>query len=900
MSETWQRQNKSTAWRAWLAATAMALALLLAACGGGSGGSGTPDTITLAGTITAAPGSAADGDTNDPRSPLRFNNRPSEAQSLPNPVRLGGYVTATPTGWLDDRFGVIADPRDFYRVELSAGQSIELRISDWQPGGADLDLWLYETGDPITPVLVDASLGTGSVESLIAPADGTYWVEVRAFRGGSNYVLTIGDVSGSPQTTGDLRLSAPSVSGEVLLRTRPLTAVQRASGVADPMERLASAGLSLAAGDPERLARMTIPRPELSLQKLGLPGAQLDPSVVIRDEQQRRLETLLMIKTLRNMPEVELAAPNQRLELQRVPNDPGFAQQWHYPLIQLPQAWDLTTGGERDVIVAVPDTGVFLNHEDLRGQLVPGYDFIDGVPGGDDPGDGAFLGDSSWHGTHVAGTVAARTNNALGVAGVAWGARIMPLRVLGPGGGTEYELIQGLRFALGLPNDSRTVPARPADVINISLGGPSTSPFLTEVVQAARDAGVILVAAAGNQATNRPLFPAALDGVLSVAAVGPDRRPASYSNFGPTIALSAPGGDQLLGTTAGVLSTLVQVVGGERRSRYGFLDGTSMASPHVAGTMALMKSLYPALDYDTVLALLASGLITEDLGPPGFDERHGWGLIDALQAVFQAQTLAAGGVAPGLLIAEPNTLDFGAVITDRTLRLRRQGDEPLSVSRVDSDAAWLSVQPLAVDAAGLGDYRVAVDRRGLVPANYSAAITVTSSGNRVLTVPVTMRVGAIGPGDVGLIYVLLLDRDFQTVASQALLGQNGRYAFRLAGIPPGQYYLVAGTDADNDGFICDPGEACGAYPTIGIPDPIRFDRNRTNLDFVVGYFFAEVQGLMPQDDGCRSASRSGDNTTCEDRGFDRTGPGFPQDAPSEASRLREPAAFPIGARPSEP
>ena len=98
MSETWQRQNKSTAWRAWLAATAMALALLLAACGGGSGGSGAPDTITLAGTITSALASGVDGDTNDPRSPLRFNQRPSEAQSLPNLVRLGGNVTAPGDG----------------------------------------------------------------------------------------------------------------------------------------------------------------------------------------------------------------------------------------------------------------------------------------------------------------------------------------------------------------------------------------------------------------------------------------------------------------------------------------------------------------------------------------------------------------------------------------------------------------------------------------------------------------------------------------------------------------------------------------------------------------------------------------------------------------------------------
>lgn len=837
-------KNKDRVWR-----TVILAVLLpgLGACGGGGNGGTEPppeepppaEQFSIGGVITAAPGSAADGDTNDPQSPLRPNNQPAEAQPLPNPVRVGGYVTAGPTGRPIDRFASVADPRDFYRIELAAGQRIELTISDWEPGGADLDLWLYETGNPVAPVVVDASLGTGPVESLVAPVSGAYWVEVRAFSGRSNYLLTIGDVTG--MAASDLQLGAALVPGEVVVRTRPPTAVQQAGGAPEPPTVLASAGLTLAAGEPERLARLVATHPGHSLQTLGMVDAAADPAVSLTVEQRQRLDTLLLVKALRGMPEIELAAPNYLRDLQRVPNDPGFAQQWHYSLIQLPQAWDLTTGGNGEVIVAIPDTGVFLEHEDLQGQVVPGYDFIDGVPGGDDPGDGAVVGESTWHGTHVAGTVAARTNNAMGGAGVSWGARIMPLRVIGPRGGTDYDLVQGMRFALRLPNDSSTVPARRADVINLSLGTTTPSPLYPEMVQAARDAGVIITAAAGNQASSQPLFPAALDGVLSVTAVGPGKEPASYANFGPTIDLTAPGGEQRQGTTAGVLSTLVEVVGGNRRSGYGFLQGTSMAAPHVAGVVALMKSIYPELDYDTFRSLLISGRLTEDLGPPGFDERHGWGLIDGLKAVFEAQSLAATGVAPGILVATPSTLDFGALLTERNLRIGRLGDQSLAVGGITSNVDWLTIQALSVDAAGLGDYRIGVDRIGLTPANYTAGITVTSSLNTILTIPVNLRVGAGGSGDVGLVYVLLLDNEFRVVDERAVLAGEGRYSFNFDGVESGDYFLVAGTDADNDGFICDAGEACGAYPTIGVPDPVRIDRDRSALDFVIGYSSSELQ-----------------------------------------------------------
>ena len=187
---------------------------------------------------------------------------------------------------------------------------------------------------------------------------------------------------------------------------------------------------------------------------------------------------------MRGRSDVASAELNTILQPARVPSDPLYTLQWHYPMIRLPQAWDSTIGSP-SVVIAVVDTGVVLTHPDLQGQLVAGYDFIssasrardgDGIdPDPSDPGDLALgTGASSFHGTHVAGTIGAasdRPTGEIGVAGVAWGARVMPIRVLGLQGGTNYDVLQGVRYAAGLPNDSGTVPAQPADVINLSLSG---------------------------------------------------------------------------------------------------------------------------------------------------------------------------------------------------------------------------------------------------------------------------------------------------------------------------------------------------------------------------------------------------------------------------------------------
>ena len=215
----------------------------------------------------------------------------------------------------------------------------------------------------------------------------------------------------------------------------------------------------------------------------------------------RKYETLAAVARIKRRADLVVAEPNYIRHASRVPNDPFYAYQWNYPNINLPLAWDVTQGSDH-VIVAVIDTGVLLAHPDLQGQLIAGYDFIrdpdrardgDGIdPDPNDSGDFGFGGSSTFHGTHVAGTIAANSDNGGGVAGIAWRARVMPVRALGVDGGTTYDVVKRSESPAGLPNDSNGVPPRRADILNLSLGSSFSSQVEQNTIDQARNAGVIV------------------------------------------------------------------------------------------------------------------------------------------------------------------------------------------------------------------------------------------------------------------------------------------------------------------------------------------------------------------------------------------------------------------------
>lgn len=597
------------------------------------------------------------------------------------------------------------------------------------------------------------------------------------------------------------------------------------------------------------------------------------------------------VLALSRSPLLAYAEKNLILQMAAQPNDEFFTMQWHYAAMDLPAAWDVTTGAD-DVTAVVIDTGILVAHPDLESRVATlGADLIDdpdtALDGdgrdddGDDVGDQA-CGSSchSHHGSHVAGTMGAATDNGSMVAGVSWAGRIIPARALGAGGGSLADIADAIEWAVGNDVDGVSANPYPADVINMSLGGYGESQAMNDAVTDAVNAGALVIVAAGNDNTDASEFtPANAPDAITVAAhgnTGPGRetpRKASYSNYGDKVDVAAPGGEQGEdidgdGQGDGVLSTVEEFVT--------FYQGTSMAAPHVAGIAMLLKSLDPDMTQEEARALLTS-TANPDLD---CDAGCGAGRVSAARAVH-----AVGGNLDGpFVIASPSFIrvgrgqvetavifkNIGAAATAVELDIGGENRSECQLDRGNDD--------LGPNESTIGTLTIsrneAADDRG--ECTVTATFGSQSAEARIVWTP--DEVQALTVVDVGAVRVasdgsLTVERIVTTSAVQ-------QFDYKLFNLTPGEYLVVGLVDVNADGDYDDDVDAIGVYQPTGGDDDACTQASCGRLTVSAGQTFPDADFIVAPGfeggddgtggtgdgalgDGCSSSDQCGGGLYCE-------------------------------------
>jgi hypothetical protein len=441
------------------------------------------------------------------------------------------------------------------------------------------------------------------------------------------------------------------------------------------------------------------------------------------------------------------------------PNDYQYPSQWHLPKISTPAAWDVCTGFPTEPI-AIIDSGVDPTHPDLAGKLLPGYNFI---------GENTDTQDVLGHGTAVAGTAAAISNNVVGVAGVAWGNPIMPLVVLNSSNyATYYDIARAITYAAD----------QGVRVINISIGGSSSSSTLQNAVDYAWNRGAMVFACAHNYSTSTPYYPAACTHAVAVSATTSSDTLASFSNYGDWIDLAAPG-VSILTTTRG---------GG-----YGACSGTSFSSPIAAGLAALILSANPSLTNAQVLEIMTQN--TDDLGQPGFDPYYGYGRVNAYASLQAAMAAVPQPdvTAPSVAITAPeNDSTVSGTVTVTVLATDDIGVESVGLYLNGTLFATASAEPyqfsldttdypdgpyellaIANDCAGnagqSGSISVNVSNVSNPQDNIAPTVAITSPADGS-SISRTIRITVNASDNVGVSKLeLYIDGTLRTVTSQSYL-----------------------------------------------------------------------------------------------------------------------------------
>jgi subtilisin family serine protease len=528
------------------------------------------------------------------------------------------------------------------------------------------------------------------------------------------------------------------------------------------------------------------------------------------------------IASLRKDPEIEFAERDYIAQTAFVPNDPYVVSgaEWQLARIQADQAWDITAGST-DVVVAVLDSGINAAVPDLAGQVLPGYDFVS---------NDADPADDFGHGTAVAGVIAATGNNGIGVAGVAFGCRLLPVKVVDSSGYATYStIVQGIHYAVD----------HGARIINLSVAGDASSSALQDAVNYAWGSNVIVVASAGNNGNNTPQYPAACAHVVGVSATEPNDTLASFSSYGSYITLSAPGDN--IWTTQRTPDNPI-----------GSWAGTSFSSPIVAAVAALVASENPSLSNDQIVSILKQN--ADDLGGRGYDTSFGYGRVNAFRAVSAASSLP-GALPPWTPPAQGSTNET----IDTTAPTLSLTSAPLNHSRLF--APQVTLAGTAADNVGVDKIEVRVNGALQIASGTTAWIAAVSLAPGLNTIGIR---GVDAAGNVSAEVVRTYTYVFHTPLKVETSG-IGKVIPDLDGklLEVGKAYSIKAVPGAGECFAGWDGQAA--------PSPVLNFTMQTNLTLVANFVpspFPVVKGrfagliantneITPESSGCFNLNVTG-------------------------------------------
>lgn len=744
------------------------------------------------------------------------NNVVSTAQEITNPALITGFT------------GHSGDTGDLYRISTSSNMYVNLDVVDYVSGSKDLDISIWNS-DGTSKSYSYTSGSNEANETINLPSSGTYLIYVKAFTGSSKYYLTVGQrltsqsLESSPSTPGDF------VKNEIIYYF-PFKEMFRKTELSLFSQKEIAAEL-LEHDLPRNFAENTVGLKKVNAS--SLVNAIKDKlsiahsgQLVHSDHQMAYLSHWKAKEKMRELnPRVDYKLNYYVKKTAAFSADPDYNYQWNLRQINLASALNGIGQEVKNIAVAVIDTGspsVASTAWNATNFISGGYDFVKSTSNGDgdgidsDPTDpNAAASSGSSHGTHVSTTIGLK-NDGIGLNGMA--VNVLPLRVFPSAAdatATMYDIQQAILYAAGLANDSGLVAptSTPVKVINLSLGSPNS--WDCSIFDDVASQGISVVSASGNDGDEAPgtyNYPASCSNVISVGATNSLDEKAYYSQYNNAVDISAPGGQYDIDADADGVFDLVQAYVND--SSTGGMQGTSMASPAVAGGIALLYSIDSGMTPTKVNSFIQNGYITNDIGATGYDIKFGYGRLNLSKAVENTLN-NIGNTTVTYMYTDQSFVDFGNASTQVDITLNKVGSSALSVSSLSADDAVGLSYTSTVDAEGVGTYTIYMDRGSVPSGEFQNRLYFNLSDSTKISIGAYYQVGAEKTRpNLGKAYVGLYNNSDEVIASGAL-DFDGSLSFVANDIVDGSYYFIVSTDIDNDNLICGYGELCEYYPEYG-------------------------------------------------------------------------------------